>query len=152
MSATTGTLALALALAAGGARTETLDWNAQFDAEPKTFAACGDSLTFEWGGYHDVHRMNAADYEACLFKGFQGATAEAEYLGEAPGVTVAGTPGETEYFSCSVSDHCARGQKVAVTWGSAGGADCNDDVDYAAARALPTAAAALAFVAAAARA
>ena len=95
------------------ASTTTIDWNAQFSADPKTTTVADDAdLVFSWTGGHDVWEMaDEAAYDACDFSG-------GTDLGSSSGVAVSAQAGETVYYSCSVGSHCASGQKVAVTWDS----------------------------------
>ena len=104
-------LVAALTASLSAASTTTLDWVAQFSANPKTATMGADAdLVFSWTGYHDVWEMaSESAYEACDFGG-------GAYLGAATGVAVAARPGETAFYSCSVGAHCIAGQKVAVTW------------------------------------
>ncbi|KAH8071440.1 FK506 binding protein [Aureococcus anophagefferens] len=89
----------ALATSLSAASTTTIDWNAQFSADPKTTTVDADAdLVFSWSGGHDVWIMaDEFSYEECDFSG--------------------GTN-----LGSSVGSHCAAGQKVAVTWESASGA------------------------------
>ncbi|KAH8062115.1 FK506 binding protein [Aureococcus anophagefferens] len=104
-------LVAALTTSLSAASTTTLDWVAQFSANPKTATMGADAdLVFSWTGHHDVWEMaSESAYEACDFGG-------GAYLGAATGVAVAARPGETVFYSCSVGAHCIAGQKVAVTW------------------------------------
>ena len=97
----------------------TVDWNAQFDADPKTLTVDADAdVAFEWSGGHDVWLLDEDGYEGCAFSG-------GSYLGGSSGVVAAGpAAGETLYFSCSVGSHCCQGQKIAIT-----GAAADDDAD-----------------------
>ena len=88
-------LALGASLAAAG--TTTIDWNAQFSADPKTTTVDADAdLIFSWTGGHDVWIMaDEFSYEECDFTG-------GTFLGDSSGVEVSAQPGETVYYSCGV--------------------------------------------------
>jgi len=104
-------VAALLCLTPCASTTETLDWNDQFTADPKTRTADADmSVTFEWTGGHNVELMASEEaYNNCDFTG-------AAALGSSSGVQVIGNDGEVHYYGCSVGSHCASGQKVAITW------------------------------------
>ena len=87
-----------------------INWLAGFgsaDARAKT-AAVGDSMRFEWSGYHNVYQMaDEAAFNNCDFSG-------ATNLGDSSPVEITITE-LPAYFACSVGSHCANGQKLAVT-------------------------------------
>ena len=86
----------ALATSLSAASTTTIDWNAQFSADPKTTTVDADAdLVFSWSGGHDVWIMaDEFSYEECDFSG-------GTNLGSSSGVEVSAQPGETVYYSCS---------------------------------------------------
>ena len=79
--------------------------------------AIGATVFFHWhSGYHDLVRMASRQhYEACDFTDSvtlaPSGDADGSQLGYYLGCS---TPGEALYLSCSVGDHCARGQKRVV--------------------------------------
>ena len=110
---------LLLLLAAAGVRAAevALDWEQCFltgvsggvcdpvDVSP------GDTVTFNWAGFHNVVNMpSEADYAGCT------AGAGEVLAPEAPGGAFAYTVPEDAagplYFVCTVSGHCQSGQKV----------------------------------------
>lgn len=117
-------VAALLCLTPCASTTETLDWNDQFTADPKTRTADADmSVTFEWTGGHNVELMASEEaYNNCDFTG-------AAALGSSSGVQVTGNDGEVHYYACSVGSHCASGQKVAITWEHADHDHDTDDTD-----------------------
>jgi hypothetical protein len=74
-------------------------------------------LEFTWSGAHNVYLMkDKAAYDTCKFEG-------AKMLGDKSGTKhhIHGNNGDVFYFACQVSNHCAVGQKLAVTIVAAGG-------------------------------
>ena len=74
---------------------------------------------FQWyAASHDIQLMaSEAAYESCDFSGavtLQPLNAPANLLGYSSYYMPCTTPGAVQYLSCSVSDHCARGQKLTV--------------------------------------
>ena len=104
-------LAFAVLAAPCAASTYTLDWVAQFSADPKTLSVAEDAdVEFTWSGGHDLWLMaDETAYDNCDFT-------DGTKIGESSPITVAAAAGETLYYSCSVGSHCTSGQKVAVTW------------------------------------
>ncbi|BFG40120.1 hypothetical protein CerSpe_263940 [Prunus speciosa] len=77
-------------------------------AASKTFQI-GDGLVFNWTGDHNVGKVaSKEEYDNCTDPG----------IVFGPGVRIEITSAE-EYYICTVGDHCDRGQKVAITVGSA---------------------------------
>ena len=72
----------------------------------------GSTVTFQWSGYHNVVEVsNNENFEMCNAAGGD------EHAPTAPDgeySVVLNTPG-TYYYICSVSEHCALGQKIAIT-------------------------------------
>ena len=72
----------------------------------------GSTVTFQWSGSHNVVEVsNNENFEMCNAAGGD------EHAPTAPDgeySVVLNTPG-TYYYICSVSEHCALGQKIAIT-------------------------------------
>jgi len=70
--------------------------------EPLYHAKVGDTIHFEWTGYHDVHIYPS---EAC-------SAVEAQFLGAQSGTSYNFTEDDIGelIFSCSVGSHCQMGQ------------------------------------------
>jgi len=96
--------------------TTTIQWTAGFgdEAARATTANVGDTLRFVWEGNHNVYKMPNKDaFDSCDFT--SGAT---EWTDVSPFDYTPFEPGallRTAYFACSIADHCANGQKLAVT-------------------------------------
>ena len=82
--------------------------------------AIGGVVFFKWSAmYHDLVKMaSKAHYDACDFSGSETLVA-AGGEGTASYSYMCDTPGETVYLACSVSQHCANGQKVELSVSSA---------------------------------
>lgn len=98
---------------AGGGSTEFVQWGTPPNLAPTTVieVEVGDSVAFNWIGYHDLHLMaDHASYTSCDFTGSTELASDS--IGGSHTYT-ATTPG-TFYFACAVSSHCGDGMKIAV--------------------------------------
>ncbi|KAJ8768044.1 hypothetical protein K2173_020984 [Erythroxylum novogranatense] len=78
-------------------------------ASDQTFAV-GDTLTFNFAtGVHDVAIVSKSDYDNCN-------TTANNVQASGPTTITLSSAGEQYYF-CTFSDHCSRGQKLAITVG-----------------------------------
>ncbi|CAL1359166.1 unnamed protein product [Linum trigynum] len=83
-------------------------------ANGKTFAI-GDTLTFNFAtGLHDVAVVAKAEYDAC------NVAAANNVMNTGPTTVTLNSTG-MQYFFCTFSNHCSRGQKLAVNVDGGGG-------------------------------
>ena len=72
----------------------------------------GDTVTFSWSGYHNVHEVSdAGAFASC---DTSGGTQLAPPSSGGTHSIVMSTAG-TFYYVCAVGGHCAAGQKIAIT-------------------------------------
>ena len=72
----------------------------------------GDTVTFSWSGYHNVHEVS--DVGAFASCDTSGGTQLAPPSSGGTHSIVMSTAG-TFYYVCAVGGHCAAGQKIAIT-------------------------------------
>ena len=74
----------------------------------------GSTVAFHWSDYHNVFEVSNENFAMCNATGVLHAPSAPDGAYSA----VLNTPG-TYYYICSVSEHCALGQKIAITVQSA---------------------------------
>lgn len=84
-------------------------------AKDKTFGV-GDTLTFQYGSFHNVDEVSKADYSSC-----SSSNSIQSYSDQNTKITLS-KPG-TRYFICGSTGHCSAGMKLAVTVAAAAAAD-----------------------------
>ncbi|CAN1186155.1 Blue copper protein 1a [Linum perenne] len=100
-------------------------------AEGKTFFV-GDSLVFNYGGSHNVMKVNATDFQSCT-KPLAGPPPLTSGKDEIPLLTSG-----KKWYICGAPGHCASGQKLVITVsdGSASPAPTPNSPPNAAARGI----------------
>lgn len=99
-------------------------WSMKPSDPPSYEVAVGTSLVFRYSAAHNVWRMPSKQaFEACDFSGARElastthggvAPADVDRLGYANVYEASMNTASTTYFACQVSDHCQKGQKIAV--------------------------------------
>ena len=116
---------LLLLLAAVGARAAEIavDWEQCFltgvsgGVCPPVDVAVGDTVTFNWAGFHNVVIMpSEADYGECA-PGAGEVLAPDAPGGAFPYTVPEGAAGGALYFVCTVPGHCSSGQKITLNVG-----------------------------------
>ena len=74
----------------------------------------GSTVAFHWSDYHNVFEVSNENFAKCNATG----VLHAPSAPDGAYSVVLNTPG-TYYYICSVSEHCALGQKIAITVQSA---------------------------------
>jgi plastocyanin len=108
------TLALACAaVMCTDAANVNINWNTQTAAT----AAPGDTITFNWSGGHNVERLaSASKHSSCDMSGSTPVGGSGyNTSGVQWTVPVDAADNAKYYFACSISGHCAGGQKLILT-------------------------------------
>jgi len=82
-------------------------WKLQMDSQEAT-AVVGQTVKFTWAGFHNVMKVDKAQYDACTKEGTELAGTDVNEFALELTEDLVGV----HYFICSVGGHCSAGQKL----------------------------------------